>query len=433
MGESRFGQVDKGPQPVGLRIDARFSRFQVGSENVTFHLGAMNILMVCKYPPIQGGVSAETYWTANALAELGHSVCVLTNANEVESAYRITLTSEDERLLLGYRKRNAIRVISTQMDPMHVYVPQNNPSVSKLISKGIEIISEWRPDFIFGWYLEPYGVAALFLSSQTGVPFIIRHAGSDIGRLMPTPQLSALYSVVLRKASVVLTSPYHHSYFKSVGVAEENLVRPVFTRLPGDIFYPTDKTFEGDELTVGIYGKAGRSKGTFQAASAVRQLHNEGIKIRLEAHWGGRDLERFRCEFEGAGISEAYLAVRPFIPHWAIPAFIRRCHMVLFLEHNFRIPFHTPGIPYEVWACGTHLVTTEEIAQKPHIVPYIDSRNTTLIRGGVTTESVADAIRTALSEASEGEDRPAAFDAALASLKTREEMQRLLRDIQARV
>ncbi len=51
----------------------------------------MKICIVGKYPPIQGGVSAQTYWAARGLAERGHQVYVVTNAADAEDAYRIHL------------------------------------------------------------------------------------------------------------------------------------------------------------------------------------------------------------------------------------------------------------------------------------------------------------------------------------------------------
>jgi len=40
----------------------------------------MKICLFGKYPPIQGGVSMRTYWTAHELAKRGHTVHVVTNA-----------------------------------------------------------------------------------------------------------------------------------------------------------------------------------------------------------------------------------------------------------------------------------------------------------------------------------------------------------------
>ena len=45
----------------------------------------MRICAIGKFPPIQGGVSMRTYWTAHGLAAYGHEVHVVTNAKEVAS------------------------------------------------------------------------------------------------------------------------------------------------------------------------------------------------------------------------------------------------------------------------------------------------------------------------------------------------------------
>ena len=55
----------------------------------------MKILFITKYPPIQGGVSSQCYWSAWGLAQRGHTVHVITNANEVEDVFRIDLPSKD--------------------------------------------------------------------------------------------------------------------------------------------------------------------------------------------------------------------------------------------------------------------------------------------------------------------------------------------------
>ena len=55
----------------------------------------MNICIIGKYPPIQGGVSMRTYWHAHGLATLGHEVHVVTNAKEAVSPFRMYMRAED--------------------------------------------------------------------------------------------------------------------------------------------------------------------------------------------------------------------------------------------------------------------------------------------------------------------------------------------------
>ena len=47
----------------------------------------MRICLIGKYPPIQGGVSMRTYWSAHGLAARGHEVHVVTNAKEASRRF----------------------------------------------------------------------------------------------------------------------------------------------------------------------------------------------------------------------------------------------------------------------------------------------------------------------------------------------------------
>ena len=137
----------------------------------------MKILQISKYPPIQGGVSAQCFWFSQALAEAGHSVTILTNSLEVESDYRINLTTAQFKLLSGFRKRNSIRFVSTEYDAALIYIPQTSPHLSKLISLGLKEIEDNTPDLIYSSYLEPYGVAALVLIEIDGRSIRIQSCG----------------------------------------------------------------------------------------------------------------------------------------------------------------------------------------------------------------------------------------------------------------
>ncbi len=407
----------------------------------------MRILMIGKYPPIQGGVSADTYWTAQVFAELGHHVTVLTNADEVEPAYRITLNEEDMPLLCGYRLQNAITVVSTHADRRHVYVPANNPTISKLVGIGLRLIEEVKPDVIWSYYLEPYGVAALMLSMMTGVPYTVRHAGSDIGRLMQTPQLECLYREVFRKAMFVFSRSVHHSYLIERNVAPDCIMEPKTPRLPGDVFYPTTNGELPSEhgVILGIYGKVGPMKGTQALLDALVRLRKEGVNLSIHALWGGRGLPEVLQQAEDHGLTKevdgkSMLTVRHFIPHWRVPSFIRSCHGMLFLENRFRVQFHTPGIPLEVNSCGRMLLTTREVVEKPNVQPLLQDGTTIMVvpqstNGAINGESLAEAMRAFADRVRETPCLPPemCFDASLYSAWVRNEVALQLNKIQERL
>ncbi|MBI3458738.1 glycosyltransferase [Candidatus Azambacteria bacterium] len=346
----------------------------------------MYILLLVKYPPIQGGVSANCYWLAQALVELGHRVTVLTNAGEVEDECRINLSEEDLGFLNGFRIPNSIKVVSTKKDSEHYFIPQSNPYLSKLISLGLDIISADRPDFIWAYYIEPYGIAALTLSKLTGIPYVIQHAGSDLGRLGLTEQMKSIHQEVYRQALIVSTGQKHYPYFESIGVNKDNFARCGFRHLPGDLFYPIYSNSQTHGTKILVYGKTGSQKGTPQLIEAIKLLWNEEFDVHLTAYWGGRNLKNTTRQLLEANIRKECIDVHGFIPHWRIPEAIRESDAVVFLENNFNISFHTPGIPLEVLSCGRFLITTEEIAKK---FPNLISIKNTIVIDGQSLESKA--------------------------------------------
>ena len=84
------------------------------------------------------------------------------------------------------------------------YIPMASPFVSKLAGIAARVHTERPFDVIHSHYLEPYGVAGLLASQITGVPHVVRMAGSDAGRLWRHPQLETLYDHVLRSAQAVI-------------------------------------------------------------------------------------------------------------------------------------------------------------------------------------------------------------------------------------
>jgi glycosyltransferase involved in cell wall biosynthesis len=321
--------------------------------------------MIVKYLPIQGGVSIQNYWLAQTLAELGHEIVVLTNANEVEDEYRIQLNEEDSSKLSGFRKPDSVKVISTEFDESEFHIPYSKPFSSKLLSLGLEIVEEFCPDFIYAHYVEPYGVVAMNLSALTGIPYTIKHAGSDLGKLSLLPQLQTLHELVYRRATVIATQGKHHHYFHRIGVNTERLSVLGFKPWPADVFMPTDPPPYEGVCQLMIYGKTGRTKGTDQLLDALDEYGNNRPDIKVTAYWGGKHFIKYQDKIDRLGLVEkGILELRPYVPHWKIAESIRQSHAVLYLENNFKISIHGPGIPFEILGSARPMVTTEEIAGK---------------------------------------------------------------------
>ncbi len=356
----------------------------------------MNLCFITKYPPIQGGVSAQCYWAARGLAERGHLVRVVTNANEVEDIFKIDLSPDDRAINGPYQPQfpgtgGRVDVDSTDKPDRSkiYYIPLGNPTVSRLVSRALKAVDE-RCEVIFSQYLEPYGLAASIVGAWTGTPFVFKHAGSDLFRLMSVPDLQPCYREVLCRANRVITGGAARQVVRSHGVAEGQIASGIGFGLPKVVFNPAappadlqrmlalacdrwaDAQAEPSPFLVplepgwpvlGIYGKLGEQKGTFDLLRAAKLLIDQGFQFHIVALSRGWQEAEFGRQVDQLGIAR-FVRMHPFIPHWRIPGFIRACDALAFLERDFSIRAHTPAIPSEVLSCGACLIVSEEVLCK---------------------------------------------------------------------
>lgn len=380
----------------------------------------MRICAIVKYPPIEGGVAAQTYWMCRALAARGHEVFVVTNAAEVEPDYRIWLYGDDEKQLEAqFPSGGSVRVRSAhQWDArQYAHVPAGNPAAAKLAAMATEVVREQDCDIIVAFYLEPYGIAANLASSWTGRPFVVRHSGSDRYRLMTHPDLGLAYKEVLRAASGVLSAGVDLSGF---GIPAERVYSAPGSYTPA-IFGPAAAPLDlnglirqlsaegsaalrntaelSDDLPkLGIYGKFGPTKGTIDLLQAVARLRAQGTVVQLVLLGGGTGWPAVDAAIRDAGIGDITWRL-PFVAPWRVPGFIRACDVICFVEHGFTITQHRPGVPGEVMACGTPLVLSREIAEKQAFADELaDGRNCYLVADPSDQDALAAAIGRAVAD-----------------------------------
>jgi glycosyltransferase involved in cell wall biosynthesis len=344
----------------------------------------VRICIIGKFPPIQGGVSMRTYWTAQALAGRGHDVHVVTNAKEVRPPFRMLMRPHDWQRCAG-----AVTMHWTDpVDRSQSYIPMASPFVSKLAALAANAHSASPFDVIYSHYMEPYGIAGHLAAQMTGVPHVVRMAGSDAGRLWHHSQFEALYDYVLRSAALVVATGTVAQRAVQRGVDPGRIVFGGGYALPDDLFTPDGPAldlkalrdehtgdpelgdqmwgdFSGDRPYFGVYGKLGERKGSFALLAALQRLKHAGADVGLVAlAHGNSDIEmRFREHAKQLGLTDRILQI-PFLPHWRVPEFLRGCLAVCCLEQDFPIGFHSPIIPREVLLSGACLVGSCEVIRK---------------------------------------------------------------------
>ena len=347
----------------------------------------MRICVIGKYPPIEGGVSALTYWTCHLLARAGHEVHVVTNADETEPEHRQWLLDGDAGRLEAAYGSGSVRVSFTQAyhDDDLYYIPAGRPTITRLVSVALEVVRRHRCDLLIGWYLEPYVMATSLVAAWTGRPYLLHHAGSDLYDLAAQPELGPAYREAIRAAAGVV----------STVVPVEGLGMPAQRNLgyPG-LFLPTGFTSEGSMMdiqatarrlrergcpsahpgeplapgtaVIGAYGKLGVSKGTLDLVAAVARARAAGHAIALALVGAGRGWPGVVAAIREAGLLDVTTTL-PALAPWHIPDFIRACTAVAYLERDFEVPQHRPVPPIEVLACGRPLLLSADVL--PRVLP----------------------------------------------------------------
>lgn len=361
----------------------------------------MRICIIGKFPPIQGGVSARTYWTAHALARRGHDVHVVTNAKESRPPFRMHMRREDwDRCEADYGTGRVVMHWTEPVDRSQFHIPLASPFVSKLAAVAARAHASTPFDVVLSYYMEPYGVAGHLAAEIIGRPHVVRMAGSDAGRLWHHEQFEALYDHVLRAAAAVLIVGKVAERAVERGIDPARIAFGGGFPVPNNVFTPDgplldlpelaaeivkDRSlnelmwgnFIGDRPYLGIYGKIGPTKGSFALLDAMHRLKQTGRDVGLVALSHGRPLveRRFRERVQELGLMDNVLQI-PFLPHWQVPKFLRTCLAVCCLEQDFPIVFHAPIVAREVLHCGICLVgSTEVIAKLPADRPLVDGYN----------------------------------------------------------
>lgn len=343
-------------------------------------------------------MSASTLATATCLVERGHDVHVLTNSREIEPQLAQVLLDDDE----VYLGQTGVNVHCTEAENPF-YIPFSKPFASKLFGLGVRVVEETRPDLIVGYYLEPYGLVAAQLAQAYSLPLVLRHAGSDIGRLSSNRDLGSSYRWALGRADWVLssggsTNPAREA-LRRLGVPDKKVtpipsgrLPPWFGRASGalpiasyvEAFWnrvfsasrrretePVRSQFatalDPAQPTLGMYNKIGKVKGTYYLLDVLSNAAAAGVKFNLLLITGAGRGE-FSSFIDYILTCDQRLlkqtTLLPFLPPWRVPDFITTCDATFFLEHDFPIEFHSSRIPREILAVGSCLVCSSEMANK---------------------------------------------------------------------
>lgn len=346
----------------------------------------MKICLISKYPPIEGGVSSQTYWLAKALGERGHEVHIVTNAQEVEEEYREDIDIENEA---GQYQPPNVYIHNIDPSPLAnpSHIPFSKAYCEKLANLSIEVIKKHNLQLIDSWYLLPYAVSGFLAKTITGKPQIIRHAGSDINRLFDSPYLRVLFKSIFERVDTIVTYPDSKEVFLNLGIPESKLFLNQKIAVDTTAFNPEVEPIDLSKYTdkdtknlpvityIGKITYHSETKGIYELLEVCQGIKDDFLLLFVG---NGKELKRLQEEVRRKGLESRTIFLN-FVPPWKVPSIIKRSTCVVLPERDFPIPNHMPSIPREVMATGKCLLLSRELYQKEAYKALIDGENILII------------------------------------------------------
>lgn len=379
------------------------------------------ICYIGKYPPLQGGTATQGMWLVHALAAAGHEVDVVSLGAYGGPAFNCAIgTSDWADLEHRYPVFSRVRRHELHQEPAEqsFAIPTTDPLVTRLVSTSLAVFAKVDYEFIIGHYMEPFGVAAAYVSSLVGRPYAVIHAGSDITRLSDLPTRHHLYRRVVVEADLVLSTVTAGRLAVRLGADPLRVVtgRPALT--PPDLFSPatpasdlgaivapfahSQSEYEAighlpapDTPIVVVPGKIGSRKGTFVLVRALGLLKSNGLArphLVFVTEQGSERFARLRQEIATQFVDDE-VTLLPFLPQWRLAGLYRASSAVAFLENRFPVAVHRPQVPREAASAGSCLILSREVAEYQRSVrPIVHGKDALLVDDPARVDQVAQAL-----------------------------------------
>ena len=221
----------------------------------------MNVCIISKFPPIQGGMATSAYWLARDLSQDPElKVIVLTNSNIVEKEYLINdcyINNEEVD----------VKFISTSDQ---FVIPQRNYDIAGFLESFIEVSQTTSIDIIDAQYLIPYGIVAYIIHKMFRIPYILRHGGSDIARFLNNGIYKSLLIQVISNATIVDSQD---------GLVCRNSTKCVSlpTYVPSDLFNESGRS-TSSKIRIAYIGK-------MPVLYQTKDLHNITFEEFVSSHF----------------------------------------------------------------------------------------------------------------------------------------------------
>jgi hypothetical protein len=292
----------------------------------------LSICILGKFFPTQGGMASSVYWQAEALSGKNVDVTVISNGALVEDEYKIK-----------HAQSKNFPFNTHYIDNLNEhYIPNREQDIASLVEKILS--SDKKFDIIDAQYLLPFGIVAYFVHLITGIPYIIRHGGSDIDKFLNKGTFLCLFTRVLKNAACVITDDVN---VKKVARNVKYIVPYIpdhrkFKIIPRDIHNKINIAYIGKINVLWQYKSLGKILDLF------RNIKNQIDFTFLSQGGGTENLKN--------SVSMDYVRLKDFIPPWEMPDFYSKLDYIVFFCNNNPLP-DWPCILLEAISSGVKILT----------------------------------------------------------------------------
>ncbi|MDD5092535.1 MAG: glycosyltransferase, partial [Candidatus Wallbacteria bacterium] len=260
------------------------------------------------YPPLQGGISAKTYWLYNELSKSDFDFrSVTVGVKKYTAKYRDI-----------ERKTTCLR---DKVIPWHL--PETTLLDDRLLRASLKISDEFRPDIIETNYLWPFFKIGLLIARITGKPLITRHAGSDLIKFYHDSEFVDNLKRYFALSDAVVTNHRVENWISDLCDFRCNKIHVLPSYVPNpDVFKPRLSSKNYDVFFAGKINFYWDLKGMKQLLDFIKRRSLSALFV-----CGGNYAVEFKRQVEKLEISKL-ITYKFFVHPRQMPDLIHSCKFV---------------------------------------------------------------------------------------------------------
>jgi glycosyltransferase involved in cell wall biosynthesis len=300
------------------------------------------IALLSKYPPLEGGIAAKTYWLARSLAQRGHNVHVITHPVSAGKEYNVQ-GAKDIPL------ESANLQIHRPPKELPWHLPEDNEYSLALLDLTVEVIRKYGIQILDSSYLVPYGILSNLAKRITGVPYIVRHGGSDLVKFLKSEVLPNVIKEAIVDADIVITDKVNKGLFKPM--TSRIVCHPPYVACDQVFTPPNPSQPQWRVAAIGKINYYWQHKGLDRIIEIMTQLSPQFECLIVGQGKGISDLQR------QVGVEvNSKIKWCPFVPPWEMPGLLRTLDAI-FIFDTFSPHFVFSNLAVEALCTGIGVIT----------------------------------------------------------------------------